>query len=153
MIYWSEDFAISCFIPSSWCSSSAHVSRCICNVSWSLSVALMCAGSDSLLCFAFALRSLACEYSIQAVQSCDVGMQSNPQSEGCQNCLFGNMSKPPLEWHVELLLLLILWDSLQDKYNDILYLFLDQRLSHCSQTLDYLYGVHDPLVRIIHKLR
>ena len=76
------------------------LSLCICNVSLSLSGAvlatgaLMCAGSDSLLCFALALRSLACKYSVQAVQSCDWGLQSTLQSEGRQNCFLGNISKP-----------------------------------------------------------
>ena len=91
----SEDLVISCFISSSWCSSSEHFSRCICNVSLSLSGAVLATGAESLFCFALAVRSLECEYSIQAVQSYDVGLQSKLQSEGRQNCLFGNMSKPP----------------------------------------------------------
>ena len=108
----------------------------------------MCAGSDSLLCFALASRSLACEYSIQAVQSCDVGLQSKPQSEELfvwehVQTTFIIIVQGIHDFGMTCGITSILWDSLQDKYDDILYLFLDQRLSQCSQILDYLYRVHD----------
>ena len=96
--WWSTstlDFCIPSFISSSFCSSSAHLSLCICSVSLIRSGAVCetcenrCAGSASFFCCAFWLSSDFFEYWRQ-LQHCSPSPSKSAQPRVLQYSWWGN---------------------------------------------------------------